>query len=143
MARISLYVPDELQVRMEAAREAINCSEVARPALTAAVAAFEHQKGKNVTTAIERLRASKQRADQEDKSRGNEFGRGWAENYAEYRWLRELLFRRNRHPFEEPKHALRCIMDPTDDRVNEDVAELLYPARQSDEAFTEIDFLIF
>jgi hypothetical protein len=145
MARIALYVPDELKTRMDAVEDQINWSDIARPAFTAAVAAFEHRKGKNMSTAIERLRASKLQADQQDKSFGNAAGRTWAENQAEYRVLRELLFRRNQHPGEEPTHALRCIMDPTDDRPDEDVAELLYPVgseKHGDGTITQRELLM-
>jgi hypothetical protein len=131
MARIALYVPDDLRARMEAARDEINFSDIARPAFTVAVTVFEHRKGQNMSTAIARLRASKLQADQQDKDRGNTAGRVWAENRAAYRVLRDLLFRRNQHPGEEPKRALRCIIDPTDDFPAEELAELLYPLRSA------------
>jgi hypothetical protein len=59
MAKLNLYVPDDLKARMDAVSDNVNWSEVARPAFQAAVANYEHRKGRNMTTAIERLRASK------------------------------------------------------------------------------------
>jgi hypothetical protein len=131
MARIALYVPDELKNRMDAVPEdQINWSDIARPALTAAVAAFEHSRGKNVSTAIERLRASKQQADQQDKLEGNAHGRAWAEHAAEYRTLRELCFRRTKYPSEDPYHLLKAVLDPLDDIQPDDFDELIRFPRQ-------------
>ena len=112
MARISLYIPDELRMRMDAAGTEINWSEVARPSLTAAVAAFEHRKGKNVSTAIERLRASKRHFDQQEKILGYDRGRSWAENKAEYKELVQLQRRRKEHPEETPEDALTNVVEP-------------------------------
>jgi hypothetical protein len=112
MARVTLYVSDDFKARMDAAGDEINWSDVARPALIAAAAAFEHTKGRNMTTAIERLRASKREADQQDKLFGNKGGRAWAEDKAEYRSLQHLYRRRRDCPAEEPRHALRCAVDP-------------------------------
>jgi hypothetical protein len=95
---------------MDAVGDAVNWSDVARPALTAAVAAFEHRKGQNMSTAIERLRASKQRADQQDNDWGARNGRTWAEGKAEYRWLRDLSVRRKNYPEEAPIRALKAVL---------------------------------
>jgi hypothetical protein len=106
MARISLYIPDELRTRMDAVGTEVNWSEVARPSLTAAVAALEHKKGQNVSTAIERLRASKQHSDQQDETSGYNDGRSWAENKAEYIELVRLQRRRKDHPKESSEDSL-------------------------------------
>lgn len=90
MARISLYLPDELKARMDAVADGVNWSEVARPAIASALAAYEHKKGQTMDTAIERLRASKQEADAEDKTEGREHGRTWAKEEAAYRDLQRL-----------------------------------------------------
>ena len=68
MARISLYIPDDLKARMEAAGDEVNWSDAARPALIAAVAAFEHGKGGTMHTAIERLRTSRIESSAERRS---------------------------------------------------------------------------
>ena len=44
----------------------------------------------NMSIAIERLRVSKQKIDQEERTNGHTDGRKWAENDAEYAWLRRL-----------------------------------------------------
>jgi len=132
VARISLYIPDELRLRMDAVGSEVNWSDVARPALTAAVAAFEHRKGRNMSTAIERLRASKLQADQHDKDRGSKDGRDWAENKAGYRDLRDLLYRRNLYPSEEPLFSLQGAAFPIHDEfspeeIQQYVGEHLFP----------------
>src|SRR4051812_41285149 len=88
MAKISIYVPDELKARMDAAGDAINWSNVARPALQAALAAFEHKKGGNMEPAIERLKASKEYHLARTAMMGREDGRRWAANKATYPELR-------------------------------------------------------
>jgi hypothetical protein len=84
MARVSIYLPDELKARMDEIGDAANWSEIARPAFQAVVANHEHRKGQNMITAIERLRASKQEAVQTDRLEGHQDGRAWAENSATY-----------------------------------------------------------
>jgi hypothetical protein len=126
MARITLYVPDDLKTRMDAAGDAINWSEVARPVLTAAVAAFEHRKGQNMTTAIERLRASRLETEQTDKVQGKSDGRAWAENDAEYQWLKRLHLRANEQTEEEPMTALAMAIDPTGTTAFSEISEICF-----------------
>jgi hypothetical protein len=90
MAKLNLYVPDDLKARMDAVSDNVNWSEVARPAFQAAVANYEHRKGRNMTTAIERLRASKQETVVSEEASGKAEGRRWAENYASYDDLRRV-----------------------------------------------------
>jgi len=115
MARISLYIPDDLKARMDAAGDAGNWSDAARPALTAAAAVVEHSKGGNMQTAIERLRTSKKQAEQNSKTFGTKEGRMWASDQAEWRWLHDLRLRRENYPDEDPRHALSIAIDPDDD----------------------------
>lgn len=84
MARVSIYVPDDLRARMDRIGEAANWSEVVRPAILSEVASREHRIGANMTTVIERLRASKEKHLQETSKWGLEAGRAWATNKAEY-----------------------------------------------------------
>jgi hypothetical protein len=98
---------------MDAVGTEINWSEVARPSLTAAVAAFEHKKGQNVSTATERLRASKRHSDQQEKTSGYNDGRSWAENKAESNELVRLQRRRKDHPTESPEDALNRAVVPS------------------------------
>jgi hypothetical protein len=117
MARITLYIPDDLKTRMDAAENEINWSEVTRPILTATVTAFEHKKGRNMTTAIERLRASKQKAEHDAVLWGKNEGREWAADKAEYRWLQRLSNRRKTNPSEKPRDALRYAVDLVDETI--------------------------
>jgi hypothetical protein len=82
-----LYVPDDLKVQMDAVGDKVNWSEVARPAFQAAVATLRHRKDRTMTTAIERLRASKAQLIQNDEMEGKIHGRQWAENKASYEEL--------------------------------------------------------
>lgn len=90
MARVSIYVSDELKARMAEAGDALNWSDIARPAFETALAAFNHRKGQNMQTAIERLRASKVQHKQEQESSGKECGRLWAMNKAEFAELERI-----------------------------------------------------
>jgi hypothetical protein len=90
MARISLYVPDDLKKRMDVARDAINWSEVVRPALHVALANFEHRKGQTMETVIERLRASREESRQRNELSGIEAGREWARHHATFDELERL-----------------------------------------------------
>jgi hypothetical protein len=87
MARINIYVPDELKARMDKVGDAVNWSEVTRPAIQAALTKYEHKKGQNMQTAVERLRASKEVAMAGEREEGWAEGRRWAENLAEYKQL--------------------------------------------------------
>jgi hypothetical protein len=102
MARLSIYVTDELKARMDGVGDDVNWSEVVRPAIQRAIAIHQQRRSPSMNTAIERLRASKQEAVREDTDQGAADGRDWAENEAEYRDLvrlskiddcRENLFR--------------------------------------------------
>ena len=135
MARISLYVPDELRARMDAAGDKINWSDVARPALTAAIVAFEHRKRPSVSTAIERLRASKKLAEQD---RGNRDGRAWAQNDADYPTL--CFLSSHVIPHKDPLHELHRWLDPEDGEFTRDkVFEYLAGPKEKydDQSFLE------
>jgi hypothetical protein len=84
MARLSIYVTDELKARMDEVGNDVNWSEVVRPAIQAAITIHEHRRSPSMATAIERLRASKREAEKED---GKAAGREWAESKASYREL--------------------------------------------------------
>jgi hypothetical protein len=104
---------------MDVVGDAINWSEVARPALIAAVAAHEHSRSQTMDSAIERLRASKQEADQEDELEGRQDGRDWAKNYAEYRELQRLMRlvdRDDLEPFDKLWSAVGETMNQTEVR---------------------------
>lgn len=90
MARVSIYVQDELKARMDRIGEAANWSEVVRPAILSEVASHEHRKGKTMATVVERLRASRIKHDQEMETLGTEAGRTWASDTAEFAELQRV-----------------------------------------------------
>src|SRR5207249_2974358 len=87
MARVSIYVPDELKARMDEVGDGVNWSEIVRPAIHSTIAEYQHRRSRNMQTAIERLRASKQEQVAEDEQSGVQDGRAWAESDASYRDL--------------------------------------------------------
>jgi hypothetical protein len=89
VARISLYVPDDLKAKMDQVKD-INWSEVARPALEHALATQKQRSERTMESAIERLRASRAESRKREELDGNEHGRSWAEHTAEYDELRRV-----------------------------------------------------
>lgn len=114
MAKLNIYVPDDLKARMDEVGDKVNWSEVARPALRAAVANFEHRKDKTMTTAIERLRASKAQSAQRDEMEGKEHGREWAESAAAYDDLVRVSEIAYNAPPEhiDPRYYITKALDP-------------------------------
>ena len=90
MARVSIYVPDDLKERMDAVGDEINWSDVARPAFLMALATHRQRSDPTMQSAIERLRASKAEADKQDEIDGKADGQSWAENDAGYYDLRRV-----------------------------------------------------
>ncbi|MTV16765.1 MULTISPECIES: hypothetical protein [Bradyrhizobium] len=60
--------------------------------------------------AIDRLRASRFKADEQDTTRGRRDGKAWAEEVAEYRWLRRLAD--GCSVCAQPFETLRMAIDP-------------------------------
>jgi hypothetical protein len=90
MARISIYVPDDLKARMDAIGEAANWSDIVRPAIFASVTSLENRKDGNMSTVVERLRASRDKAIREVTGDAEAKGREWAQNTAEYEELKRV-----------------------------------------------------
>jgi hypothetical protein len=128
MARITLYVPDDLKARMDAAGDRINWSEVARPALLGALTTHEHRQENTMTSAIERLRASKQEADTEDQTEGFEHGRSWASDEASYRDLQRLArdWDEAFHNDLDPLDTLTRAVDPNSELTRFDLLNHLF-----------------
>ena len=84
MARVTIYVQDELKARMDRVGEAANWSEIVRPAILSEVASLEHRKERNMTSVVQRLRASKENYLQQAEKDGEKAGRAWASDTAEY-----------------------------------------------------------
>jgi hypothetical protein len=82
-ARVNLTLPRELKARMEAVKEPVNWSAVAARAFEAELLDLESKKEvKNMDEVIERLRASKAKATNEDTQAGLKTGRRWAKGQA-------------------------------------------------------------
>jgi hypothetical protein len=90
MARLSIYVTDELKARMDDVGDDVNWSEVVRPAIQSAIAIHQQRRSPSMTNAVERLRASKQEAEREDSEAGKAAGRHWAQHHASYKELRRV-----------------------------------------------------
>jgi hypothetical protein len=90
MARVSIYVPDELKTRMDAAGD-LNWSAAAQRAFEFEI---NSQRWKMETDVIEktaaRLRASKLEEEGQLKNEGREAGREWAQDDADYRALKTV-----------------------------------------------------
>jgi hypothetical protein len=130
MARVNIYVPDNLKARMDGAGETINWSEVVRPVIQSAIADFEHRKDRNMSTAIARLRASKQEHVQSEQTFGKEAGRKWAEDRASYEDLVRLSSS-ELDEWENPSDLLDDAVNPSDDLTAEEVIEFTHGETQA------------
>jgi hypothetical protein len=116
VARISLYISDELKAEMDQIED-INWSDIARPAFMHALAIRKQRSNQTMETAIERLRASKAESNKRDELAGKEDGRKWAENTAEYDELRRVAEIKFVHGMSY-LDALYSAIDP-DNELNE------------------------
>jgi hypothetical protein len=114
VAKINLYVPDELKVRMDAVGD-VNWSDVARPAFYSALATLEHRRNPDMNSAIERLRASKAESLKRDELGGRTDGRAWAERDADYDELRRLSELLPEAIYHDALAALMRAVDPEDE----------------------------
>jgi hypothetical protein len=97
---------------MDGIGEAANWSEVVRPAILSEVATHEHRKGANMTTVVERLKASKEKYLQEAERLGFEAGRAWASNTAEYAELLRVAKHWEQSNSDTGLSTLRQLVDP-------------------------------
>jgi hypothetical protein len=89
--RMTITVPFELRARIEAVDQDINWSAVAARAFQDKLAEIAAKKvRKEMSDVIQRLRASKRRAEDEESQQGYEDGRQWAEDRAEAEQLERL-----------------------------------------------------
>jgi hypothetical protein len=133
MARVSIYVTDDLKARMDGVGESVNWSEIVRPAIQAAIATQEHRRGQNMSTAIERLRASKQESAHRDEMEGREHGREWAETHASYddlRRLAKIIFAPN--DYRGAFSALSAAINPLDEMTAAEVKEYCFGNENED-----------
>jgi hypothetical protein len=127
MPRLTIYVTEKLKARMDAVGDAINWSEVVRPAIEAAVATQEHLKGQNMETTIERLRASKGKLGHEKWNQGQLDGHKWATGSAEYDELArvaELEFEPDN--CDGASNALRDALSPHGELTWQEICENLF-----------------
>jgi hypothetical protein len=90
MAKMTIYVPDDLKGRMDEA-EGVNWSPLACRAFEAKLAEIITQQGaKNVKDVITRLKASKAKTTDEARLRGQKVGKEWASSTAEAIQLERL-----------------------------------------------------
>ena len=129
MARVSIYVSDDLKARMAEAGDALNWSDIARPAFENAIANHNHRKGRNMSTMIERLRASKVRHEQDQDDDAKQRGRGWATDRAEFAELKQVAdidldqFGKGLNSIFK---AIHDAVDPDDTLETEDLCETLF-----------------
>jgi hypothetical protein len=121
---------------MDAAGEAVNWSEIARPAFLAAVTSHEHRRTKTMTTAIERLRASKEKYLDEMEEFGRERGLQWARDNAQWAELKRVAELRTDHP--DLVSNLRSAIDPEE---NLDTSDFLSAILSSDDEANEDRFV--
>jgi hypothetical protein len=109
------------------------------------VAAFEHRKGRNMTTAIERLRESKEQYMDRECARGKERGRAWAIDRAEYGALKRLAkIDIDTLDVDEPdKVAMEILaaVDPDHDYRSLTVLEELFGTKKTPSAMFMIPFI--
>jgi hypothetical protein len=93
MAKITIYVPDDLKAKMDAAEDLNpNWSAVAQVAFSLEcerIANRRRSKGK-MNEVVERLRASKENYENAEKVAGHAAGREWAAKRAEYAELEQI-----------------------------------------------------
>src|SRR5947207_11274298 len=94
MARTTISLPDDLKAEMDKAAADANWSAIAadafRSELNQIKARNAARKGKPMQAAIERLKASKQKYEEEATGRGHGAGIKWARDEADYGELKSL-----------------------------------------------------
>lgn len=91
MARVSVYVPDDMKARMDKAGEAANWSALAQRTFELELNYLETLKEiSSMNGVIERLRASKAKFVESMSSEGRVCGAEWAKNEAEFDELRSI-----------------------------------------------------
>jgi len=90
MARVSIYVPEEMKSRMDELEDAVNRSSVAQGAFDEEIKKRFWKKGSDMNAVVERLRASKVDYEKHEAERGYEEGVEWAKETATYGQLKKL-----------------------------------------------------
>jgi predicted hydrocarbon binding protein len=88
MARLSVYIPDDLKARMD--ETDANWSSIAQTAFELEIRSHPRGDADVTTAAIERLRASKAKIEQQARPEWINAGREWALNIAEFDELERI-----------------------------------------------------
>ena len=119
MARVTVYVPDDVKARMDEAGEDINWSALAQRAFVeAALSRAVRKDQSNMDKVVERLRASKERVMEADHRNGKTAGQRWAKQTAEYDQLERLSEYLEDNNCEDVD-CLRGLLDPDGDHRRE------------------------
>jgi hypothetical protein len=86
--RISIYIPDEMKADVERLGESINWSSAAQAAFAHEIRRATLPKEDEMEAMIERLRASKAKYKESERTAGVEAGKKWAINLADYEELK-------------------------------------------------------
>ena len=90
MAKMNLYIPDQMKSEMDAIGTGINWSSVAQAAFDREISLRKWQKEPTMENVIERLRASKSEFAQGERELGIQHGRDWAMLRSDYDRLRRM-----------------------------------------------------
>lgn len=88
MAKVSIYVTDEMKAQMDETE--LNWSGIAQAAFSGEIAKRNWKKGDDMESVVERLKESKERYDKKESGRGYDDGVEWAKTKAEYEDLVKL-----------------------------------------------------
>jgi hypothetical protein len=126
MARVTVYVPDDVKARMDEAGEDLNWSALAQRAFVeAALSRAVRKDQSNMDKVIERLRASKERVQEADFEAGKTAGAQWAKQEAEYDELERLSKYAEDGNQPEDEATLRRLIDPSEKLDWRDFGRLL------------------
>lgn len=123
MARIGIYIPDELKARMDQV-EHVNWSATAQRAFEVEVNLKEVLMSTE-DSVVARLRASKVKEDEAEQVAGRKIGQKWARDWAEYGELKRVAT--YQHWDETPEEVypsqLLCLIFAVDDRREIDTSD--------------------
>jgi hypothetical protein len=117
MARTTISLPDELKARMEGVEE--NWSAIAAQAFERRLRQLKLREETDMTSVINRLRASKMEYDETNEAAGMVDGRRWATKSASYGQLKRLArveaqYENDDEAWLMPKYAIDEDYDPKD-----------------------------
>jgi hypothetical protein len=90
MARISVYVPDEMKSEMDKIGDGVNWSNAAQTAFEIEISRHKWLEEPSMSSVIDRLKASKIEFRRDEETKGAKHGRDWATNRASYAQLRQV-----------------------------------------------------